>query len=247
MGNDPKMPPHGALIYSGMKYIKLFEAFGQSEKWPLLGVHRHYDYTGPIKGADIIENGFQFLVENNPFLRAWFEDYARSFDAELTDYDIFDDDFFWGHTDENIYNIQNYLKNDGIADILQMDLYSIIFSEILNTILSYDPNYKKDLDAEDEMSAILQGVEDLSFLIDESNIIGKIKNARKKAIDDLISKEHRDWKGLSVDKVEELKLNPDYPPYKSFMPMQSGIDTARKRYPPSFPWDNSITSDNFIS
>ena len=212
-----------------MKHIELFESFNSFEKWPLLGVNRYYNYTGPIKGSDIIQNGFQSVVENNQFLRAWFEDYGRSFDPELTDYDIFDDDFFWGHTDENIYDIKNHLEDEGITDILQMDLYSIIHAEILNAILSYDPNYKKDFDYEDETSAILQGIEDLSFLIDKSNIIEKIKNSRKKAIEDLISKGHKEWKGKGVQEIEDLKLHPDFPPFEEYTPMQSGIVLDRRR------------------
>ena len=212
-----------------MKHIELFESFSSFEKWPLLGVNRHYNYTGPIKGSDIIQNGFQSVVENNPFLRAWFEDYGRSFDPELTDYDIFDDDFFWGHTDENIYGIKDHLEDEGIVDILEMDLYSIIHAEILNTILSYDPNYKKDFDYVDEIGAILQGIEDLSFLIDKPNIIEKIKNSRKKAIEDLISKGHREWKGRRVHEIANLKLHPDFPPFEEYTPMQSGIDLARRR------------------
>ena len=62
-----------------MKWIKLFEDFKNSnEVWPLLGVYSHYDYTGPIKGGDVIKEGFQSLVEKNAFLRAWFDDYGTN-------------------------------------------------------------------------------------------------------------------------------------------------------------------------
>ena len=57
-----------------------------------------------------------------------------------------------------------------------------------------------------------------------------------------MTKGHNDWKGMEVQEIEELKSNPDFPPYKYFIPMQSGIDLARRRYPLSrFPWDNSIS------
>jgi len=224
-----------------MKHIKLFEAFNNNETWPLLGVYNHYDYTGPIRGKDVIKEGFQLLVEKNAFLKSWFDDYGKSFDEEEEDYDIFDDDFFWGHTDENISPIIRYLEEEGIRDLLWMDLSSITFAEILNRILSEDPSFKKDFGSEDEESSISQGIEDLSFLIDYPTIINGIKKARKKSIEDLISKGHSDWKGMDVQEIEELKSNPDFPPYKYFIPMQSGIDLARKRYPLSrFPWDNSI-------
>ena len=226
-----------------MKWIKLFEDFKNSnEVWPLLGVYSHYDYTGPIKGGDVIKEGFQSLVEKNAFLRAWFDDYGKSFDDDIGDYDIFDDDFFWGHTDENISLIIDTLKSEGIVDVLWMDLSAITFAEILNRILASDPSFKKDFDAEDEESSISQGIEDLSFLIDYPKVINGIKKARKKAIEDLMTKGHNHWRGMEVQEIEELKSNPDFPPYKYFIPMQSGIDLARRRYPLSrFPWDNSIS------
>jgi hypothetical protein len=218
-----------------MKHIILFESFKSDRKWPLLSVHHYYDYSGPIKGKDIIRDGFENLVKNNAFLSAWFDDYGKAFDDEIG-YDIFDDDFFWGHTDENIYPIMSDLKREGIDDILFMDLYAITFAEICNNILNEDPSFKRDFDAEDEVSAISQGVEDLSSFIDSPKIISGIKKARKKAIDELVSKGHMDWEGKDIYDIEELKSHQDFPPYKNYMPMQSGIQIARKRSG-LIPWD----------
>ena len=228
-GANPLKSLEGAPGKIGYNIDKQITSQIRNTGWPLLGVHQYYHYTGPIKGSDIIKNGFQEMVEKNAFLRAWFDDYGRSFDKEDPDYDIYDDDFFWGHTDENIYGIKDILKNDGIDDITLMDLYSIIFAEILNSILYIDPLFKKDFDAEDEQSAISQGVEDLTFLIDYPIIIAGIKKAREKSIENIISKGHSNWEGLGIDDIKELKSHPDFPPFKGWFPATSGMDIARKR------------------
>jgi hypothetical protein len=199
-----------------------------NDGWPLLGVHRYYNYTGPIKGSDIIKKGFKVVVEGNAFLRAWFDDYGKSLDPGLSDYDIFDEELFWGHTDENLFGIMKALERDGIDDITHMDLYSIVFAEISNTILSIDPSFKKDA-AENEISAIMNGIEDITFLIDSPNVITGIKGARKKAIENLIAEGHRDWKGLDIYDLDELESHPDFPPFDIWTPDIEGIDIARKR------------------
>ena len=197
-------------------------------------------------------------------MKAWFSDYLKASygsenDFEDTypdgDYDMFkDNEYFWGHTDENIYLESGELifSDEGIIDLTYQDLYCIIMAEVCNSILLSDPDYRKgnisNYYIKGEISSyedtLGNEVENLFDLIDLKKIGEGVKKARKKSIQNLIDKGHSDWKGMRVDDlIEELKNDPDFPPYKTHTPNE--YTWGRETYKPNgvVRWDTTVNPD----